>query len=197
MSADNYLDNYRDFHLLDCTPFAGRTVWHPVFPGIALVIFCSLCVYSLVPGVWHPVYTCFYILYVNLNPTPEDHRAAFLINADVIDQTVPQFFPELRLFSGQIFQLGDEVREYLLRIVLLLDECFQFLKAAIVPGVWHFFMYTLFWLLCLINSFFGTFEKTQLQIEHFLEHLAKWHCVMLLCPPGLQKINFIKLNSTI
>ena len=35
-----------------------------------------------------------------------------------------------------------------------------------------------FLLLCLINSFFGTFEKTQLQIERFLEHLAKWHCVM-------------------
>ena len=34
-----------------------------------------------------------------------------------------------------------------------------------------------FLLLCLINSFFGTFEKTQLQIEHFLEHLAKWHCL--------------------
>ena len=33
-----------------------------------------------------------------------------------------------------------------------------------------------FLLLCLINSFFGTFEKTQLQIERFLEHLAKWHC---------------------
>ena len=40
-----------------------------------------------------------------------------------------------------------------------------------------FISYTLFLLLCLINSFFGTFEKTQLQIEHFLEHLAKWHCV--------------------
>jgi len=38
-----------------------------------------------------------------------------------------------------------------------------------------FISYTLFLLLCLINSFFGTFEKTQLQIEHFLEHLAKWH----------------------
>ena len=36
-----------------------------------------------------------------------------------------------------------------------------------------------FLLLCLINSFFGTFEKTQLQIEHFLEHLAKWHCFFL------------------
>ena len=35
-----------------------------------------------------------------------------------------------------------------------------------------------FLLLCLINSFLGTFEKTQLQIEHFLEHLAKWHCWM-------------------
>ena len=41
-----------------------------------------------------------------------------------------------------------------------------------------FISYTLFLLLCLINSFFGTFEKTQLQIEHFLEHLAKWHCVI-------------------
>ena len=30
-----------------------------------------------------------------------------------------------------------------------------------------------FLLLCLINSFFGTFEKTQLQIERFLEYLAK------------------------
>ena len=34
-----------------------------------------------------------------------------------------------------------------------------------------------FLLLCLINSFFGTFEKTQLQTERFLEHLAKWHCM--------------------
>ena len=47
-----------------------------------------------------PFDSCFYILNGNLNPTPEDHRAAFLINADVIDQTAPQFFPELRLFSG-------------------------------------------------------------------------------------------------
>ena len=75
----------------------------------------------------------FYILNGNLNPTPEDHRAAFLINADVIDQTAPQFFPELRLFSGQILQLSDEVREYLLRVILFLDECLQFLKSA--PGV--------------------------------------------------------------
>ena len=41
-------------------------------------------------------------------------------------------------------------------------------------------------LLCLINSFFGTFEKTQLQIEHFLEHLAKWHCWNFIHP--LKKI---------
>ena len=40
-------------------------------------------------------------------------------------------------------------------------------------------------LLCLINSFFGTFEKTQLQIEHFLEHLAKWHCCSIF-PAGLK-----------
>ena len=39
------------------------------------------------------------------------------------------------------------------------------------------FVYS-FLLLCFINSFFGTFEKTQLQIEHSLEHLAKWHCWM-------------------
>ena len=45
--------------------------------------------------------SCFYILNSNLYPTPEDYRAAFLINADMIHQTVPQFFPELRLFSGQ------------------------------------------------------------------------------------------------
>ena len=38
----------------------------------------------------------------------------------------------------------------------------------------------LFLLLCLINSFFGTFEKTQLQIEHFLEHLAKWHPLLTI-----------------
>ena len=55
-----------------------------------------------------PFGSCFYILNSNLNPTPEDYRAAFLIDADVIHQTAPQFFPELRLFSGQIFQLGDE-----------------------------------------------------------------------------------------
>ena len=64
-----------------------------------------------------PLESCFYILNSNLYPTPEDYRAAFLINADVIDQTAPQFFPELRLFSGQILQLGDKVREYLLGII--------------------------------------------------------------------------------
>lgn len=64
-----------------------------------------------------PLKSCFYILNSNLYPTPEDYRAAFLINADVIDQTAPQFFPELRLFSGQILQLGDKVREYLLGII--------------------------------------------------------------------------------
>lgn len=47
-----------------------------------------------------------------------------------------------------------------------------------------------FLLLCLINSFFGTFEKTQLQIEHFLEHLAKWHCVMPGLAPGVPIIQF-------
>lgn len=77
-------------------------------------------------------YTIFFILNGNLNPASEDYRAAFLINADVIDQTTPQFFPELRLFSRQIFQFGDEVREYLLRVILLLDESFQFLKAAML-----------------------------------------------------------------
>ena len=48
-----------------------------------------------------PFGSCFYILNGNLDPTPEDYRAAFLIYADVIHQTAPQFFPELRLFSGQ------------------------------------------------------------------------------------------------
>ena len=66
--------------------------------------------------------SCFYILNSNLYPTPEDYRAAFLISADVIDQTAPQFFPELCLFSGQILQLGDKVREYLLGIIFFLDE---------------------------------------------------------------------------
>ena len=28
----------------------------------------------------------------------------------------------------------------------------------------------------IVRLLFGTFEKTQLQIELFLEHLAKWHC---------------------
>ena len=37
---------------------------------------------------------------MRLNPTSEDCRAAFLIEADVIDQA-PQFFPELCLFSRQ------------------------------------------------------------------------------------------------
>ena len=40
-----------------------------------------------------PFDSCFYILNGNLNPTPEDYRAAFLIDADVIHQTAPQFFP--------------------------------------------------------------------------------------------------------
>ena len=77
-----------------------------------------------------PFDSCFFILNGNLNPASEDYRAAFLINADVIDQTTPQFFPELRLFSRQIFQFGDEVREYLLRVILLLDESFQFSFSA-------------------------------------------------------------------
>ena len=64
-----------------------------------------------------PFDSCFYILNSNFDLAPEDYRAAFLINADVIDQTAPQFFPELRLFSGQILQLGDKVREYLLGII--------------------------------------------------------------------------------
>ena len=55
--------------------------------------------------------SCFYILNSNLNPTPEDYRATFLIDADVIGQTAPQFFPEFCLLSRQILQLGDEVRE--------------------------------------------------------------------------------------
>ena len=80
-----------------------------------------------------PFDSCFYILNGNLNPASEDYRAAFLINADVIDQTTPQFFPELRLFSRQIFQLVDEVRENFPRVILLLDECLQFLKSA--PGI--------------------------------------------------------------
>ena len=80
-----------------------------------------------------PFDSCFYILNGNLNPTPEDYRAAFLIDADVIHQTAPQFFPELRLFSVQIFQLVDEVRENFPRVILLLDECLQFLKSA--PGI--------------------------------------------------------------
>ena len=64
-----------------------------------------------------PFDSCFYILNGDLNPTPEDYRAAFLINADVIHQTAPQFFPEFCLLSRQIFHLGDEVREYLLRVI--------------------------------------------------------------------------------
>ena len=69
-----------------------------------------------------PLKSYFYILNGNLNPTLEDYRAAFLIDANVIDQTAPHFFPKLRLFSGQIFQLGDEVREYLLGIIFFLDK---------------------------------------------------------------------------
>ena len=80
-------------------------------------------------------YTCFYILNGNLNPTPEDYRAAFLINADVIRQTAPQFSAKLCLFSCQIFQLSDEVREYLLRVILFLDECLQFLKSAVLFSI--------------------------------------------------------------
>ena len=48
-----------------------------------------------------PFDSCFYILNSNLNPTPEDYRATFLIDADVIGQTAPQFFPKLRLFFRQ------------------------------------------------------------------------------------------------
>ena len=49
-------------------------------------------------------------------------------NADVIHQTAPQFFPEFCLLSRQIFQLVDEVRENFPRVILLLDECLQFLN---------------------------------------------------------------------
>ena len=73
-----------------------------------------------------PFDSCFYILNGNLNPTPEDHRAAFLINADVIDQRTPQFLLELRLFSSQILQLGDKVREYLLGIIFNRSVTFAF-----------------------------------------------------------------------
>ena len=72
------------------------------------------------------------ILNSNLNPTPEDYRTALFIDADVIDQTAPQFNPELGLFFGQILPLGNEVREYLPRVILLLDECLQFLKSAML-----------------------------------------------------------------
>ena len=64
-----------------------------------------------------PLKSCFYILNSNLYPTPEDYRAGFLINADVIHQPAPQVFPEFCLLSRQIFHLGDEVREYLLRVI--------------------------------------------------------------------------------
>ena len=69
-----------------------------------------------------PLKSCFYILNGNLNPTPEDYRAAFLINADVIHQTAPHFFPKFCLLSRQIFQLVDEVCENFPRIILFLDE---------------------------------------------------------------------------
>lgn len=76
--------------------------------------------------------SCFYILNSNLNPTPEDYRAAFLIYADVIHQTAPQFFPEFCLLSRQIFQLVDEVRENFPRVILLLDDSLQFQKASVL-----------------------------------------------------------------
>lgn len=72
----------------------------------------------------------------NLNPAPENYGTALLVfHPDVIDQTAPQFFPELCLFSHQIFQLGDEVREYLLCVILLLDECLQFQKWAMLFAI--------------------------------------------------------------
>ena len=83
-----------------------------------------------------PFGSCFYILNSNLNPTPEDYRAAFLIYADVIHQTAPQFFPEFCLLSRQILQLGDEVRKNFSRVILLLDESLQFLKSA--PGIFSY-----------------------------------------------------------
>ena len=54
-----------------------------------------------------------------------------------------------------------------------------------------------FLLLCLINSFFGTFEKTQLQNERFLEHLAKWHCGGLIIVPGGSSLQTFVLSSTL
>lgn len=68
---------------------------------------------------------CFYF-----NPSTKYYCATFLaIHSDIVNQATPQLFSKLCLFSRQVFQLGDEIHEYLSRIVFLLDECFQFLKA--------------------------------------------------------------------
>lgn len=82
-----------------------------------------------------PFDSCFYILNSNLNPALEDYRATFLIDADVIHQTAPQFFPEFCLLSRQIFQLVDEVRENFPRVILLPDEYLQFLKSAMLFAI--------------------------------------------------------------
>lgn len=45
-------------------------------------------------------------------------RTSFLVNVVVTVQVAPQFFPELRLFSGYIFQSVDEVGENYLGDIL-------------------------------------------------------------------------------
>ena len=70
------------------------------------------------------------------------------------------------------FPVGRE-RSHIHR--LLFNRISSMLRTIFILLI-RLFRILFFLLLCLINSFFGTFEKTQLQIEHFLEHLAKWHC---------------------
>ena len=50
----------------------------------------------------------------------------------MIDQTAPQFFPELRLLTVQPIQSIGEVCEYLLHVIFFLDECLQFQKAPVL-----------------------------------------------------------------
>lgn len=74
---------------------------------------------------------CFYF-----NPSAKYYCATFLaIHPNMVNQSTPQLFSKLCLFSCQVFQLGNEVHEYLSRIAFLLDERFQFLKPIMLFAV--------------------------------------------------------------
>ena len=99
----------QDFHLSDCTPFAGRTVWHPILLPCKqicstafdfLVIFCSFCIYSLIPEVWHAMNftTVVLTLWRNQDPIATNGVFSVLISVSLFLE------PSLKiLFISSIF----------------------------------------------------------------------------------------------